>query len=104
MDTGMNFETYNERMLRGYIREAKKRLGKRLAIPAHHYISSGIVDIADFTGDSYKLAVDVSRCSAEFIVFCGVRFMAEGAKILAGENQHVLHRSWRRMSHGGHDR
>ncbi len=87
----MNFETYNERMLRGYIREAKKRLGKRLAIPAHHYISSGIVDIADFTGDSYKLAVDVSRCSAEFIVFCGVRFMAEGAKILAGENQHVLH-------------
>ena len=87
----MNFEKYTGKMLKDYIIEAKKRLGKRLAIPAHHYISSDIVDIADFTGDSYKLAVDVSRSSAEFIVFCGVRFMAEGAKILAAENQHVLH-------------
>lgn len=87
----MIFDNYTDKMLKNYIIEAKNRLGKRLSIPAHHYINSDIVDIADFTGDSYKLAVDVSRCSAEFIVFCGVRFMAEGAKILAGENQHVLH-------------
>lgn len=87
----MNFDTYTEKMLKEYITDAKKSFGTRLVIPAHHYINSDLVEIADFTGDSYKLAVDVSRCSAEFIVFCGVRFMAEGAKILAGENQHILH-------------
>jgi len=87
----MNFDNYTEKMLKDYIIEAKKRLGSRLVIPAHHYISKDLVEIADFTGDSYKLAVDVSRSSAEFIVFCGVRFMADGAKVLAGENQHILH-------------
>jgi quinolinate synthase len=87
----MNFENYTDKQLKDYIIEAKKRLGSRLVIPAHHYISKDLVEIADFTGDSYKLAVDVSRSSAEFIVFCGVRFMADGAKILASENQHILH-------------
>ncbi len=87
----MNFECYSDTMLKSYIIEAKKRLGSRLIIPAHHYINQDLVEIADFTGDSYKLAVDVSRSSAEFIVFCGVRFMADGAKVLAGENQHILH-------------
>lgn len=87
----MNIENYSDKMLKEYITETKKRLGGRLVIPAHHYIGKDLVDIADFTGDSYKLAVDVSRSSAEFIVFCGVRFMADGAKVLAGENQHILH-------------
>jgi len=87
----MSFENHTDRMLKDYIIEAKKRLGSRLVIPAHHYINKDLIDIADFTGDSYKLAVDVSRSSAEFIVFCGVRFMADGAKVLAGNNQHILH-------------
>ncbi|MCL2156035.1 MAG: quinolinate synthase NadA [Leptospirales bacterium] len=87
----MNFNNYSDDMLKEYIIDAKKRLGDRLLIPGHHYISKDIIDIADITGDSYKLAVDVSRSNAEFIVFCGVRFMADGAKILASENQHILH-------------
>ncbi len=87
----MSFENFSEKMLTDYIIEAKKRLGSRLVIPAHHYINKDLVKLADFTGDSYKLAVDVSRSSAEFIVFCGVRFMADGAKVLAGDNQHILH-------------
>ena len=87
----MSFENYTDEMLKQYIIEAKKRLGSRLAIPAHHYINKDLVEIADFAGDSYKLAVDVSRSSSEFIVFCGVRFMADGAKVLAGDNQHILH-------------
>ena len=87
----MNFNNYSDDMLKEYIIGAKKRLGSRLLIPAHHYISRDIVEIADIIGDSYKLAVDVSRSKAEFIVFCGVRFMADGAKILASENQHILH-------------
>jgi quinolinate synthase len=87
----MSFENYTEKMLKDYIIEAKKRLGSRLIIPAHHYINKDLVEIADFAGDSYKLAVDVSRSSAEFVVFCGVRFMADGAKIMAGPDQHILH-------------
>lgn len=87
----MSLENYTEKMLKNYIIETKKRLGSRLIIPAHHYINKDLVEIADFAGDSYKLAVDVSRSSAEFVVFCGVRFMADGAKILAGPGQHILH-------------
>lgn len=86
----MKLKTDSEEALKKYIEEAKIRLGGRMVIPAHHYMKSEIVDIADFTGDSYKLALDVSRSDAEFIVFCGVSFMAEGAAILAKENQHVL--------------
>ncbi|MCL1865565.1 MAG: quinolinate synthase NadA [Spirochaetes bacterium] len=87
----MDFSNYSDDMLKEYIVDAKKRLGDKLLIPAHHYIARDIIEIADITGDSYKLAVDVSRSNAEFIVFCGVRFMADGAKILASKNQHILH-------------
>ncbi|HPR38895.1 MAG TPA: quinolinate synthase NadA [Spirochaetota bacterium] len=86
----MNLENYTEQQLIDYIKDAKKRFGSRLVIPAHHYIRSELVQLADFTGDSYKLAVDVSRTDAEFIVFCGVRFMAESASILAKPGQHIL--------------
>jgi quinolinate synthase len=68
----------------------KHRLGNRLVIPAHHYELDEIVELADFLGDSYKLAVDCSRTKAEYIVFGGVSFMAEGAALLAGPDQKVL--------------
>lgn len=86
----MNLENYTERQITDYIKDAKRRLGRRLVIPAHHYIRRELVELADFTGDSYKLAVDVSRSDAEFIVFCGVRFMADSAAILAKNGQHIL--------------
>lgn len=86
----MKLQTDSEEVLKKYILEAKENLRGRMVIPAHHYMKSEIADIADFTGDSYKLALDVSRSDAEFIVFCGVSFMAEGAAILAKEGQHVL--------------
>ncbi len=73
-----------------YIRRQKKEFGKSLIILAHHYQNSEIVKLGDVVGDSYKLAVEGNRSEAEFIVFCGVRFMAEGAKILANPNQKVL--------------
>ncbi len=90
MKLKLKLKTDSEEALKKYILEAKKRLGGRMVIPAHHYMKSEIVDIADFTGDSYKLALDVSRSDAEFIIFCGVSFMAEGAAILAKEGQHVI--------------
>ena len=72
------------------IKELKLKLGSRILIPAHHYQSPEVVALADFVGDSYKLAVDCSRGKSEFIVFCGVRFMAEGAEILANPDQKIL--------------
>ncbi len=72
------------------VMEIKEALGKSVVIPAHHYQMDEIVQIADFIGDSYKLAVDCSATDAEYIVFCGVMFMAEGAALLAKPHQKVL--------------
>jgi len=70
--------------------ELRKELGDRVVIPAHHYQKKEITDIADFIGDSYRLAVDVSASNAEYILFCGVHFMAEGAAVLAKAHQKVV--------------
>lgn len=59
-------------------------------ILAHCYQSREIVEIADFTGDSYKLSVDAKNADAENIIFCGVHFMAETAKILAPQKRVFL--------------
>jgi quinolinate synthase len=68
----------------------KKEFGKKVVIPAHHYQNIEIVKLADFIGDSYKLSVDSSKANSQYIVFCGVRFMAESAKILSKDDQKVL--------------
>jgi quinolinate synthase len=73
------------------IEAARAKLGSRLMILGHHYQRDEIIRHADVRGDSYKLAKDAqSRPDAEFIVFCGVHFMAESADILTGENQRVI--------------
>ncbi|MEI8282979.1 MAG: quinolinate synthase NadA [Armatimonadota bacterium] len=70
---------------------ARKALGRRLVILGHHYQRDEIIAHADFRGDSYKLAKDAAAVpDAEFIVFCGVHFMAESADILTGPGQKVI--------------
>lgn len=63
---------------------------KKSLIAAHHYQSPEIIARADLLGDSYKLAVEASKTDAEYIILCGVRFMAESVAILAQENQKIL--------------
>ena len=66
---------------------AKKKLGKRAALLAHHYQRADVYKHADLTGDSLKLSKLASQTDAEYIVFCGVHFMAEVADILSKPGQ-----------------
>jgi quinolinate synthase len=62
-----------------------------LVILGHHYQRDEVIKFADYIGDSYKLAGQVSKHpDAEFIVFCGVHFMAESADVLSGSHQQVI--------------
>jgi len=73
------------------IAAAKATLGRRLVILGHHYQRDEVIKFADYTGDSYKLARQVSQHpDAEFIVFCGVHFMAESADVLSAPYQQVI--------------
>ncbi|MFI2028630.1 quinolinate synthase NadA [Streptomyces buecherae] len=72
-------------------RAAKEQLGDRVFVLGHHYQRDEVIEFADVTGDSFKLARDAAaRPDAEFIVFCGVHFMAESADILTGDDQQVI--------------
>ena len=73
------------------IAAAKQKLGRRLVILGHHYQRDEVIKFADYTGDSFKLAGQVRRHpEAEFIVFCGVHFMAESADVLSAPHQQVI--------------
>jgi quinolinate synthase len=70
---------------------AKEALGERVFVLGHHYQRDEVIQFADVTGDSFKLARDAAaRPEAEFIVFCGVHFMAESADILTSPDQKVV--------------
>ncbi|MEV4704908.1 quinolinate synthase NadA [Actinoplanes sp. NPDC049316] len=70
---------------------AKAALGDRVFVLGHHYQRDEVIQFADVTGDSFKLAREAAaRPDAEFIVFCGVHFMAESADILTGPEQKVV--------------
>ena len=72
-------------------RAAKAALGDRVFLLGHHYQRDEVIQFADVTGDSFKLARDAAaRPEAEFIVFCGVHFMAESADILTTSGQRVI--------------
>jgi len=72
-------------------RAAKAALGDRVFVLGHHYQRDEVIQFADVTGDSFKLARDAAaRPQADYIVFCGVHFMAESADILTSAEQQVV--------------
>jgi quinolinate synthase len=73
------------------IAAAREALGRRLVILGHHYQRDEVIRFADYTGDSFKLARQIaSRPEADYIVFCGVHFMAESADVLCAPHQQVI--------------
>jgi quinolinate synthase len=85
-----NYLVLPDRTMDARIAAARRELGARVIILGHHYQRDEVIRFADFRGDSYKLAQEAARTSAEYIVFCGVHFMAESADVLAHEGQQVL--------------
>lgn len=78
-------------VMRTAIVERKRQLGSRLVILGHHYQQQDVIDFADFTGDSLKLSqIGAAQKGAEFIVFCGVHFMAESADMLTPDRVSVI--------------
>ncbi len=72
-------------------RAAKEKLGDKVFVLGHHYQRDEVIQFADVTGDSFKLARDAAaHPEAEYIVFCGVHFMAESADILTSDDQKVV--------------
>ena len=70
---------------------ARAQLGDRAIILGHHYQRDEVINFADITGDSFKLAQAAQKQqTAEFVIFCGVHFMAESADILTSEKQRVI--------------
>jgi quinolinate synthase len=72
------------------IRDAKAALGERVMLLGHHYQRDQVIEFADARGDSFELSKQAAAADADFIVFCGVHFMAESASILAREDQTVI--------------
>jgi quinolinate synthase len=72
------------------IAEARAKLGATTILLGHHYQRDEVIRFADFTGDSYKLSRIAADTAADFIVFCGVHFMAESADVLGRDGQQVI--------------
>ena len=71
--------------------EARNQIGEKLVILGHHYQRDEVIQFADFRGDSYKLSKEAaSRGEADYILFCGVHFMAESADVLGRPHQQVI--------------
>ncbi len=73
------------------IAQRKAEMGRRLVILGHHYQQDDVVRFADFLGDSFQLSREAAKLTdAEFVIFCGVHFMAESADVLTAPHQKVI--------------
>jgi quinolinate synthase len=85
------YRAMSDEQLAAAIAARKAELGSRLVILGHHYQQDDVIQFADFTGDSLKLAkIAAEQRDAEFVVFCGVHFMAESADMLTDDHVKVI--------------
>lgn len=85
------YYTLSDAALDTRIRAAKEKLGDALVLLGHHYQGARVIQWADFTGDSFKLAqLALTRANARYIIFCGVHFMAETADVLTPDETVVI--------------
>lgn len=86
----INFDRFNtlaDEEAQARIRAARAKLGNKAVLLCHHYQRADVYQHADLTGDSLKLSRLAGETSADFIVFCGVHFMAEVADIMTPDRQ-----------------
>jgi quinolinate synthase len=89
----IDFESYEllqDEVCAQRIVAVKQKLGKRTVLLAHHYQRADVYRHADLTGDSLKLSYLAAQTDADYLVFCGVHFMAEVADILSSPEQVVI--------------
>ncbi len=85
------YQQLSEPELRLRIAAARETLGKRLIVLGHHYQQDAVIEFADFTGDSFELSRKAAeQTEIEFVIFCGVHFMAESADILTDPGVRVI--------------
>ena len=85
------YAKFSEEELQSQIAQRKAMFGRRLVILGHHYQQDNVIAFADFVGDSFKLSqLAAAQKEAEFVIFCGVHFMAESADILTSDSVKVI--------------
>src|SRR5581483_3698196 len=90
-DIPQDYRSLSAGELTARITRARRALGPRLIILGHHYQREDIIAFSDYRGDSFKLAQwAAEHPESEYIVFCGVHFMAEAADILSAPHQTVM--------------
>ncbi len=72
------------------LRKLKEELKEKVVVLGHHYQQDDVIEFADITGDSLQLAREAAKLDKEYIIFCGVHFMAETADMLTSKNQKVI--------------
>ncbi len=72
------------------LKKIREELGEKVVVLGHHYQQDDVISLADKTGDSLQLAKDAAALEAEYIIFCGVHFMAETADMLTAPHQKVI--------------
>src|SRR5690349_19509679 len=85
-----NYLTLPDHTMDERIAAARKQLGKSTVVLGHHYQRDEVIRFADYTGDSYRLSKIAAGTDAQYVVFCGVHFMAESADVLGKAGQQVI--------------
>ena len=93
-----DYRTLPNDALQQRIAAVKKKMGDRLLILGHHYQQDEVVEFADLRGDSLKLSQLAAERPCEFIIFCGVHFMAETADIVANSPERLNERNNQRVT------